>query len=296
MRRPDSVIEELLVVVRLLQRRARRGLVEAAVVEPRSIRIPGDLGELDPLKAIFEILAGLDVPHPPLRPVRTGLRDSVGKVAAVLAGRVPRQGNGSIGGPAVGIEKHRRGVLQIPHGIEHRLILKAVVLREEVSAPFVPRNAVALIVPELLQASPDRSPRGDRREELLGEPVLRIDPSPGLRRIRLLEPTIRILHPGSVIGVRVSAEPRRRIARNGRPWRARPSREPESIPGATAASSRPDHRMNPSLSFPIPCQAENTPSGRAWRVRRAGVEREGNQSGHGRRPRPDRRRRRGMPF
>ena len=95
--------------------------------------------------------------------------------------------------------------------VEHRLILQPVVLEEEVPAALVKRRPVPRIVPQRRQPAADRLARRDAGEVGGREPVLRLDPVPGLGRVYVLEPAIGVGHFDAVVVIHVVALAGRRI-------------------------------------------------------------------------------------
>src|SRR6185436_7708701 len=80
--------------------------VIAAVVQPRSVLGPCDRGPLHALQLLLAVLAGRNVAHLPLLPIRAGLLDAVSDALAILAGDPRSQCRRAIGQQRGGIEQH----------------------------------------------------------------------------------------------------------------------------------------------------------------------------------------------
>src|SRR3712207_2064020 len=74
-----------------------------------------------------------------------------------------------------------------------------VVAEEKVSPALFEGRGVALVVPEARQSLADRLPYGDALQ--VGERlnVLGLDPFPGVRRVDILQPAVRVGHRDAVV-------------------------------------------------------------------------------------------------
>ncbi len=221
LRRADAVVVELLVVVRLLHLLARFGLVVAAVEEALAVVGPGGARELDPLQPVGEVAAGRHLAHLPLLPVRATGGQAVGDAPAVLAHRVAGERDGAVGRQGVGIDQHARRAVQLLQGVDHALVLQAVVLGEEVAAALALGDAVALVVPELGQAAAQRLAGRDRLQVPEGDAVLLFDPGAGVVGVGVLQPAVGVGDLEAVVLVDVVAGARAGI---GQPCRRRARR------------------------------------------------------------------------
>src|SRR2546425_679844 len=73
------------------------------------------------------------------------------------------------------------------------------------------RRAVLGIIPQLGQSLADRLALRDLGQPALGQAILRLDPSPGLGRVRVLEPAVRIRDLSTVVVVHHVAPACRRV-------------------------------------------------------------------------------------
>ena len=76
--------------------------------------------------------------------------------------------------------------------VDDALVLEAVVLRVDVTAVFLGRHAVALIVHELCQSVLECAAEGDVAEVVLRDFVLFLDPFGGLGGGVVFKPTVRV--------------------------------------------------------------------------------------------------------
>ena len=201
LRGAQAVVKKLLIIVQSLKRGVFVRLIVPAVEEALAVFGPGRAGKLDPLEVIVEIRAGGDVAHLPFLPVAAGGRQPVGEQLAVVGGLPAAKRNRPIFRQLVRVEKYGGSAVQGRHGVQHVLVLQAVILLEEVSAPLLVVQRVFLIVPDFGQTLLDGGALGDLFQVTEGKPVLGFDPFPRLRRVRILKPAVGIGHFGFVIKV-----------------------------------------------------------------------------------------------
>jgi len=223
-RAPLVVVQLLEVVLRLQFALFIRGVV-AAVEKARAVLRPGGAGELHPLDEVRQVVPGDHVADAPLGPVGAAAGDAVGDPLPVRAHGVAGQRHGAVRRPGVRIDEHPRRRVERIGGVEHRLVLQAVVAGVEVPSAFPERNAETLVVPEPGQALADLRSGRNPLEVAEGDLVFRLDPGAGLRRVRVLEPAVRIGDFHAVVVVHRVTQPRRRVffrgvaVRSGRPDR-----------------------------------------------------------------------------
>jgi hypothetical protein len=183
-----------LVQVRRGEALARPGLGIARVVEAGAVLRPGQVRELHPLEAVVEHVTGLDVDDAHRTPVRAAVLDEVGDLRAVGARHGAGQGHGAVPGPAVRVEQRaRRAVRALLHEVD-RLVLEAVVAREEDAPAALHRQREALEVEQLREAPGDRLAPRQGLEVVEGDAVLGLDPGGDgvvLAHV-VLEPAVRV--------------------------------------------------------------------------------------------------------
>ncbi len=195
---PEPVIVELLEPIDVGECLVR-GLRVPAIEEPGAVLGPRGSGELDPLEMVGEVFPHRDIAHAELFPVGAARRRAVGEQPPVIGDGEGRQGDRAVVGQEIRIEQRLRLRRERRLLVEDRLILKTVVLEKEVAASLPERRAVLRIVPEFRQSIANGRARRDGGQVGFRQPVLRLDPGATFRRVRILEPAVRIGHSGLVI-------------------------------------------------------------------------------------------------
>src|SRR4051812_3479038 len=98
----------------------------------------------------------------PCLPVRACRFRAVDHVLAVVTNNSVTERNGAIRGELVWINKHPLLARQRLRNIKWRLVLQAVIAREEIAATPGERNPVPFIVPQLFDPALDPVPTGNR--------------------------------------------------------------------------------------------------------------------------------------
>src|SRR5688500_20052769 len=96
-----------------------------------------------------KILAGFDIPDFPLLPGSRGSRKTVSEKLTVAAHLHARNSDSAVGRKRVRIEDHFRRRLEPRDRVKHVLVLESAVTEVEISVPFLKRNAILLVIPEL---------------------------------------------------------------------------------------------------------------------------------------------------
>ena len=214
----DFMIKDLLVLVAGGQLPAGRGRVIAAVIE--SPALPGRARELDPADPVGKLRLRRDLHDPDLGPIGAGLRSRNGHVPVVMGGADQADPNRPVLGQEVGIDEDLGSPVQSFLDIDDGLVLKAVVLIEEIVFPDPGRRRVAGIIVDLGQSPPDPLPEGDLLKEGEGHGVLGLDPGFDLLGVVVLEPAVGvgdlgpevIVDPVGLPGDRIGEFRRRRVA------------------------------------------------------------------------------------
>ncbi len=199
--RAHLVVVELLVVVDVFELVALDGFVVATVVEAFVLLVPACPGELAPFDLVGEVLAGVDVTHIPGAPVRAAYVGGPGHLLAVAADAQAAQGDRTVVAECVGVDQDTRLAVETFLYVDHRLVLQAVVLGEEVALALAERGAVLGVVPQGGQAVLDLVADGDALEVLEGDGVLGFDPGLGLVAVHVFEPAVGIGHLRAVVVV-----------------------------------------------------------------------------------------------
>src|SRR5207249_10484604 len=103
------------------------------------------------------------------------------------------------------VKQHPRRGVEPVGGVKDELILKAVVLGEEVPPALLRRGGVFLVVPQVGEPFADRVPPGDGAQVCLGDFVLGGDPGGDLGGGAdvVFEPAVRVGDCGAVVVVGV---------------------------------------------------------------------------------------------
>ena len=179
------------VEVVLIAGRDRSRFGKARVIEPTAVPDPCDAGELYPVQPIRSIYTVLDSRMKiSCRSLPLCERPYAASVPVSFTARAV-----SATGPsafiAFGSMRTRRGAVRRFLHVEHRLVLKARVVREEVVASPPERHIRTRKVVELGQPLDE----GVANRTLQARPrqlVLCLDPCDGLRVVGILEPSVRI--------------------------------------------------------------------------------------------------------
>ncbi len=225
LRRAQAMEVELLVTVRGRAFVAGLGRPEARVVETRPVVLPRRRGELRPVDGVDEVAPGRDLEHTPLAPVQSPAREAVCHQPPVVGARRLANRDRPVRCEGVRIDQHLGLRVERPRPVEDRLILQAVVLREDVVVAFLRGQSVSLVVPQLAETRAQPLARGNRGQIREGERVLRFHPCPGLRAVVVLEPAIGIGNRAAEIVVDLIDTARLRVHEwlriHGRNYRAR---------------------------------------------------------------------------
>ena len=194
LRRAEAVVADLVVEVERLELLARLRLGEAAVEEALLVLRPRCAGELRPADLVGQDRARRDIHHAPAGPVGSGLALREGKQVARIGERHASERDGAVLRPSVRVEQDARLAVERILDVDDRLVLEAVVLGEDIARALLRRRGVARIVEQLLEPRADRAALGDRREERVGDLVLRRDPRGdlGVDADIVLEPAVRV--------------------------------------------------------------------------------------------------------
>ena len=171
----------------------------AAVEE--AVLVPGGPAELAPLQQVGGGLQGGEVVHHDLLPVAAGLLHAHGHVAVVVAGA-----DGAVGGGAgrvqrVGVDEDLVLAIKALAYVDHALVLQAAVLPHEVELANAHGSAHLGEVVQLLVALGEAVAEGDLGQEGIRNGVLGLHPCGGLGACVVLQPAVRVGHPGSVQAV-----------------------------------------------------------------------------------------------
>ena len=140
------------------------GFGKAEIVEGVLAGRPGHGEELDPADGVGEVAPGFDVADVPLGPVGAGVGEAVGEQFTVAGGYHSGERGGAIGAQRVGIEKHAPGVFEPVGGVEHILVLQAVIAEEEIAGAGLLEPREALVVIEAGEALLEAGALGDSGE------------------------------------------------------------------------------------------------------------------------------------
>ena len=199
--RPDPVIAQGEVPVRRVVRGVGRRFRVAAVEEAGVVVGPCGARELAPRKAIGQLFAGRGAADGPRAPVRPGVADRARDELAALAHLDRRQRRGAMRAQPVRVEEHGPLPVRCVGRPQHVLVLEAGVAQLEPAVPASPGRAGSREVPQRGQPLADLGPRREGAEDALGQPVLRLDPGPGRRRVAVLKGTVRVRDPRAVVVV-----------------------------------------------------------------------------------------------
>ena len=193
LRRTERVVVNLLELV-LRRVDARFGSIVGAVVEALGVGSPRGARELHPLDVVVGQLARRHVDHADLHPVGTRLGHGIGAIIAVLGERHVGQRHRPVGRQGVGIEEDAAlGVGRIG-AVEHRLVLKPVVVKPVPGIAVPGGNALLGVVPELGEALADGPAERNLREVVVRHGVLGGDPGGRSLRVVVLEPAVGVGH------------------------------------------------------------------------------------------------------
>ncbi|OQB52413.1 MAG: hypothetical protein BWX98_02486 [Candidatus Aminicenantes bacterium ADurb.Bin147] len=186
----ELVIEHLLELVFGRQLPAGRGLVITAVEEP--VLPPGGSGEFHPADPVGKLGLGGDVHHPDLAPIRSGFPAQERHFRLATGGAEEIDLDGSIGRKRVRIDEHLGRPLEAFLNIDDGLVLKPVVLGEEIMPADPERRRVPGIVVDFHQPLLQRPAEGDLFEMAERHGILGLDPSPGLGRTVVFKPAVGV--------------------------------------------------------------------------------------------------------
>jgi hypothetical protein len=197
------VINAVEVVFVACRHRTRRR--EPRVVEPSTVFLPCDRDEFRPPKVVGTIGAAGDVADEDILSIAAARRERVRDHRAGLVDLHGGQRDGT-GGESihrhdqVRIDQHARDSVESILHVEHRLILEAGIVHEEIPAPAFDRHAGTRVVVQRRQARDQPIPDGSV-EQRTRQRILSVHPRGGLRAVRILEPAVWILHADAVVDV-----------------------------------------------------------------------------------------------
>ncbi|OQB54275.1 MAG: hypothetical protein BWX98_02349 [Candidatus Aminicenantes bacterium ADurb.Bin147] len=186
----ELVIEHLLELVLGRQLPAGRGLVITAVEE--SVLPPGGSGEFHPADPVGKLGFRGDVHHPDLAPIRSGFSAHDRHFRLAAGGTEEIDFDGSIGRKRVRIDEHLGRPLEAFLDIDDGLVLKPVVLGEEIMPADPERRRIPGIVVDIHQPLLQRLAEGDLFEMAERHGVLGLDPCLGLGRTVVFKPAVRV--------------------------------------------------------------------------------------------------------
>ena len=169
------------------------GTVVGAVVE--AIAIPGCAGEFSPFDMVGQKFAGSGVEHEDFGPVAAGARYGVCGVFTVAALVNACESHSAVVGQSIGVDENFRNGTDGVHAVKHALVAGAIVLVKVVlTIVFFRREAAALVIVELFEASTDILAERNITEIILCEFILCLHPFESLGGGVVLERTVCVDH------------------------------------------------------------------------------------------------------
>ncbi len=164
----------------------------AGIIEALAGMVPGGPRKLDPVDQVGQVGSAIHVAYVDPLPVRARIGDGIGEPAPVGRGVGARDRRGAVAAEAIGIEQHPGFLVQEAHGVQDRMVLQAIVDPDEIAVARFPGCPVLGVVPQLGQTGIQGLAYRDAPQVTLGQPVLAIDPSLGLRALHFLQPVIGV--------------------------------------------------------------------------------------------------------
>ena len=163
---PELVKVDFLILVGRGEFLAFRRFFEPGII--KAVTLPGGAAELGPLDAVLELLAGLHLHDPHLRPVRPTLRPRIGGIAVIVRESGQESPGGSVRRKSVGVEEDPGFAVQALLDVDDALVLEAVVLHEEIILSDSEGRRIAGIIVDLGQPGADPLPGLDRALHRIG--------------------------------------------------------------------------------------------------------------------------------
>ncbi len=200
LRRTEGVVVDFLELVLRRIDPCFRGVV-GAVIESLGVGRPCGARELYPFDAVAGRLARCNVEHPNLHPVRSRCGHSIGAIFAVLGERDSREGHRAVVGQGVGVEEDAAIAVGRIGAVEHRLVLKSVVVKPVPGVAVFGGDALLGVVPQFGKPLADGLAERNLRQVVVRHGVLGLDP--GCRGFRgvVLQPAVGVGHGGAEIVV-----------------------------------------------------------------------------------------------
>ena len=194
-------------------------------VQVGAVRQPRRVAELHLGHHVVDVVPRLQVVEPDRAPVAAAVADLVGQPAAVLADVVAGERRRAVLGEGVRVEQQPPAGRELLEGVRDEpevLLLRPVVAADHVAAADAVRGAGAGAPHDARHGGVEPRTRAQGVEVGAGEPVLLGHPGPGLGRVGVLQPPVRVgdLLPVQGLDGVVAAGPR---VVHQAPWRqARP--------------------------------------------------------------------------